>query len=245
MEFSFDIPLFITLLGIMMVIIPGLIFYGKSNFLTRRQEGIVQDIKEQHGALLIKAKRYTSGKRVKGLKLKLQRHLEPCLEDYRPPKSVLTISGISVVCWLFCLFLIVSGFIYSGTKSSAALNAILLTSQMVLVAMLILAWFRANNDVVKPHLFLIQSFRWWLIATVVGVGMALTHCFIPVLSQKMTTVIFYLYVCIPLIPAIFAVISTYNLYRNEKKKFADFFMVLEEFEEYELPKGKKQRKKVS
>ena len=126
MSFSLDLSLLATLFGFVMVILTGLVYWGKVNFLIFAQKQIIIELASTNKELLVKAERYSHGTRLSGPKIRISRLMSSFSRQYVVPSSVMVVSGLAAVAWLFCLFLMVASYIYTGVQHISIINIILL-----------------------------------------------------------------------------------------------------------------------
>ena len=131
MSFSLDLSLLATLFGFVMVILTGLVYWGKVNFLIFAQKQIIIELASTNKELLVKAERYSHGTRLSGPKIRISRLMSSFSRQYVVPSSVMVVSGLAAVAWLFCLFLMVASYIYTGVQHISIINIILLVACMV------------------------------------------------------------------------------------------------------------------
>lgn len=243
MTLTIDLSLLATLFGIVVVLLTGLVYWGKPNFLVFLQKGITSEMAKGHCELLDKAEKYSHGTRLSGPKIRIKRMLSRFPHEYSVPNSVLVVSGLAAVAWLFCLFLIVSSFIYSGIQESSIIDILLLGAQTNLVAMLLMSWFGRNNNVEQPVLFLISSFVWWFLATIVATIMGLSGLFFHVIAPEQLHIAFYSFAMIPFIPIVWSVCVTAAYYRRERSKYTDLQKAVTAFERFRLEESQKSKKK--
>lgn len=245
MILTVDLSLLVTLFGIVVVLLTGLIYRGKPdyNFLIFLQKGITNEMAKGHLELLGKAEKYSHGTRLSGPKIRIKRLLSRFAHEYSVPNSVLVVSGLAAVAWLFCLFLIVLSFLYSGIQEPSIIDILLLGAQTNLAAMLLMGWFGRNNSVEQPVLFLISSFVWWLFATMVATIMGLSGLFFHLIAPEQLHIAFYSFAMIPFIPIAWFVCVTVAYCKREHSKYTDLQKAVTAFEKFRLEESKKSKKK--
>lgn len=243
MELAVDISLLATLFGIVIVLLTALIYWGKPNLLTFLQEGITSEMAKGHRELLDKAEKYSHGKHLSGPKIRIKRLLSRFSQDNSVPNSVLVVSGLAVVAWLFSLFLIVLSFLYSGTQAPSIINVLLLAAQTNLLVMFITSWFGYNNSVERPILFLISSFIWWLLATLVATFLGVAGLFFHVIASEQLHIAFYSFAMIPFIPIAALVYVTAAYCIEEHRKYSDLQKAVTAFEIFRLKESQRSTKK--
>lgn len=241
MSFSVDLSLLATLIGIVMLMLTGLVYWGKPNFLIYVQKQVSNEMAASNKELLEKAERYSHGVRLSGPKIRIKRKLSCFSSDYIVPRSVMEVSALAAVAWLFCLFLIVASFIYTGIQSLTLLNIILLSAQTNMIVMAAMFWLGKNINIERPMIFLMSLFKWWAIFTIAGILMGVSGLYCHVIPKEYMRHAYYLFSLIPFIPILWAVCVTL-VYRNrEKKKYSELSEVVFAFEKFR--KEESQRKK--
>ena len=221
MSLSIDLSLLVTLFSIIVLVLTGLVYWGKPNFLIFIQKGIISEMAASNRDLMDKAERYSHGTKLSGPKIRIKRMLSKFSREYAVPNSVLVISGMASVAWLFCFFLVTASYIYSGIKSPTIVNAILLVAQTNIAAMLQMAWFGRNNSVERPVLFLISSLLWWMLFTFAAILMAVSGAFFHVITIDQLQYAFYSFSLIPLIPILWGVCLTMSFLTKESRKYKE------------------------
>lgn len=240
-SFSLDLSLLATLFGIIMVVLTGLVYWGKPNFLIYVQKQVISEMAASNKELLEMAERYSHGTRLSGPKIRIKRKLGSFSCDYVVPNSVMEVSALAAVAWLFCFFLVVASFIYTGIQSLKLLNIILLTAQTNMVVMAIMAWFGKNNNVEKPILFLMSLFVWWVAFTVVGCLMGLGGLSLQIIPTEHLHYAYYSFWLIPFIPIMVTVYTVFAYRCKEKQKYSELGDAVFAFEKFR--KEESQRKK--
>lgn len=243
MTLTVDLSLLATLFGIVVVLLTGLIYWGKPNFLIFLQKGIISEMAKGHRGLLDKAEKYSHGTRLSGPKIRIKRMLSRFAHEYSVPNSVLVVSGLASVAWLFSLFLVVLSFLYFGIQESSIIDTLLLGAQTNLAVMLLMGWFGRNNSVEQPVLFLISSFAWWFFATMVATIMGLSGLSFHVIAPEQLHIAFYSFAMIPFIPIAWSVCVTAAYYRREHNKYNDLKKAVTAFEKFRLEESQKSKKK--
>lgn len=243
MNLIVDISLLATLFSIIIVILTGLIYWGAPNFPIFLQKGITSEMAKGHRELLDKAHKYSHGTHLSGPKIRIKRLLGRFPQEYSVPNSVLVVSGFAVVAWLFCLLLMALSFLYSGTKALSIINILLLSAQTNLGVMFIVGWFGHNNNVERPVLFLISSFLWWFIATLVATILGLTDLFFHVIALDQLHFVFYSFAMIPFIPIIIMLCVIAEYYREERNKYANLKKAVIAFEKFRVEESQRSKKK--
>lgn len=228
----FDISLFVTVLGLVVVVLSGLLYLGKDNLIILCQKGLINEMSKIYAGTLVKAERYCHGANVTGRKLKIKRCLGKVRREYSVPKGILMISGLSAVGWLLCFSLAIIGFIMSSTGNLDMVNIGLLSAQYCLLVMVVLAWFCHKTKIELPILFLLLCGLLWLIAIVIAIMTGLLGWFIPVIPIKCISRMFILILGIPLIPVILAVLNIVNYLLKELNKYKKLKMEMSDFEKH-------------
>lgn len=190
-----------------------------------------------------KAERYCHGTKLSGPKIRIKRMLSKFSREYAVPSSVLVVSGMASVAWLFCFFLVTASYIYSGIKSSAIIDAILLTAQTNFLVMLQMAWFGRNNSVERPVFFLISSFLWWILFTVVAIFMAVSGVFFHLITIDQLHYAFYSFSLIPLIPILWSVCLMMLFLSKEERKYKELEATVKAFEDFRKEESRKGKRK--
>lgn len=240
---TLDFSTLLTLFGIIIVILTGLVYWGKPNFLVFIQERVICEMAKNNEELIDKAKKYSHGTRLSGPKIRIKRMLSHFQQEYAVPNSVMVVSGLAAVAWLFCLFLVVSGYVYTGIHEILIVDIILLTAQFNLVVMLFMGWFGRNNRVEKPVLFLISLLIWWLIALFLACVLGLSGISFQIIPFSHLNCTFYSLSLIPLIPILWAVCVVLLFSRKEKCKYDLLRKTVLDFEEFRKNENLKQKKK--
>lgn len=229
MTMPFDISLFVTVLGLIVVALSGLLYWSKDNLITLCHKGLINEMSKIYADTLAKAERYCHGANVTGRKLKIKRSLGKVRREYLVPKGILIISGLSAVGWLLCFSLAIVGFIMSGTGNQKMVNIALLIAQYCLLIMVVLAWFCRKTRVELPILFLLLCGLLWGIATFWAVVAGLLGWFLPIIPMEWISRIFILILGIPLIPVVIAVCNIviylfkeFSMYKTLKSAVSDF-----------------------
>lgn len=243
MAHFFDISTLITLYAALIAILTGLIYIGKPNLLIIIQKELIHELSEDYKQWMEKAERYSHGTRLSGPKIRIRRALGRFSQDFSIPHSVLIVSGLAFVAWLFCLFMLVAGYVYSGMKNYTTINVILLVAQFNLIAMGVTSWFGQNNYVTRPVLYLSSTMFWWIVFTTLGMLMGISGFFFQVISYSFLPYVFYTITLIPLIPIAAFIWSAYGVYRDEKQKFDHLKNLVIDFEKFRLEESLRQKKK--
>lgn len=243
MQITLDISTLITLYGIIFVMLTGLVYWGKPNFLVFIQKGIIHEMETKNEELIEKAKKYSHGTRLSGPKIRIRRTLSHFQQEYTIPNSVMVVSGLAAVAWLFCLFFMVTGYVYTGIQKSVIVDIILLTAQFNLGVMIVMGWFGGNNHVEKPVLFLISLLIWWLVASVVAFAMGVFGFYFHVISSPYLHCTFYSLSLIPLIPILWAVAVVLLFHQKEKSKYKSLKNAVMAFEQFRMEESKKPKRK--
>lgn len=243
MPFSLDFSLLATLFGCVMVILTGLVYWGKANFLIIAQKRILIELATTNKELLVKAGRYIHGNRLSGPKIRISRLMSSFSRQYVVPRSVMVVSGLAAVAWLFCLFLMVASYVYTGVQHISIVNIILLVTQTNVGAMLLMGWFGRNNSVEKPMLFLMSLLVWWAFFTVVGILMGVFGLFFHVIPLDQIHYAFYSFSLMPIVPIIWAVCVALAYLWSEKNKYTNLRKAVIAFEEFRKEKSQRIKKK--
>lgn len=94
----------LSLLGIILVILTSLLAFGDNPMLLRVVRGIDKDLSRHNQSWLEKAKKYTHEKNLAGRKLRIRRLLGNFPEERDTPRFVVTVAGMAVIGWVYCLF---------------------------------------------------------------------------------------------------------------------------------------------
>ena len=222
MIMPFDISLFVTVLGLIVVALSGLLYIGTDNLITFCQKGVINEMSKIYADTLAKAERYCHGANVTGRKLKIKRCLGKVHREYLVPKGILMISGLSAVGWLLCFSLAIVG-------NPEMVNIALLIVQYCLLIMLVLAWFCRKTRIELPILFLLLCGLLWSIATFWAVVAGSLGWFLPIIPMEWISRIFILILGIPLIPVVIAVCNIviylfkeFSMYKTLKSAVSDF-----------------------
>lgn len=243
MSFSLDLSLLATLFGFVMVILTGLVYWGKVNFLIFAQKQIIIELASTNKELLVKAERYSHGTRLSGPKIRISRLMSSFSRQYVVPSSVMVVSGLAAVAWLFCLFLMVASYIYTGVQHISIINIILLVTQTNVGAMLLMGWFGRNNSVEKPMLFLMSSLVWWAVFTAAGILMGVFGLFFHVIPLDQIHYAFYSFSLMPIFPILWAVCVALAYLWSERKKYKNLRKAVFAFEEFRKEKSQRIKKK--
>lgn len=241
MSFTIDLSSLATFFGIIEIVLTGLVYWGKQNFLIYLEMRVTSEMAAMNKELLDKAKRYSHGTRLSGPKTRIRRKLSNFPPEYVVSNTVLEVSALATVAWLFCFFLIVTSFIYTGIQSITLLNTILLTAQTNMVVMMVMSWYKKNNSIEKPMLFLMTIFFWWSVFTIAGVIMAICGLFFPFIPLEYIHYAYFSFSLIPFIPIFWAVCMAFAFYNREKGKYSELRDAVVAFEKFR--KEESQRKK--
>ena len=243
MPFSLDLSLLATLFGFVMVILTGLVYWGKVNFLIFAQKQIISELALTNKELLVRAERYSHGTRLSGPKIRISRLMSSFSRQYVVPSSVMAVSGLAAVAWLFCLFLMVASFIYTGIQHISIVIIILLVTQTNVGAMFLMGWFGRNNNVEKPILFLISLFVWWAFFTAVGILIGIFDLFFHVIPLNQMHYAFYSFSLMPFIPILWAVCVALAYLWSEQKKYRNLKRAVLAFEKFRKEENQRTKKK--
>ena len=235
----FDISLFVTVLGLIVVALSGLFYWGKENLVTLCQKGIINEMPKIYEDTLAKAQRYCHSANLTGRKLKIKRCLGKVQREYSVPKGILMISGLSAVGWLLCFSLAIIGFIMSGTGNLDLVNFELLSAQYCLLVMAVLAWFCHKTRIELPILFLLLCGLLWFIAIVIAFVTGLLGWFFPIIPIDCISRMVILILGIPLIPVILAVINIVSYFFKELNTYKKLKIAVLDFEKHRNDNNKK------
>ena len=241
MQFAIDLSLLATLFGIVMVVLTGLVYWGRQNFLIYVQKQLISEMAASHKDLLKKAEHYSHGTRLSGPKIRIKRKLGVFSNEYTVPRSVIAVSALAAVAWLFCLFLMVASFIYTGIQSFTILNIILLVAQTNLAVMALMLWLGKNNNIEKPILFLMALLIWWAISLAVSFVMGACGLFFHVIPTHQMHYAYYSFSMIPFIPILWAVCVAFAYYKREKRKYKELSEAVVAFEKFRQEESRKKK----
>lgn len=230
MDFSIDMSLFITLLGITFVIPTCLLYFGGGNVLTKIQSGLISEIESVHSTLLQKARRYTHERVLKGKKLKIKRALGKCPSNYKVPKLVMFTSGLSTFSLCFSVFLAFASYMYTVSSDFDWVNAALTVGLFTLVDMSVALWLASFVPITVPIIYLLVLVIYWGATAAIGTILAFNECIVFEMDIDTISSIYHYLVLIPLCPLIPAIISTLLIVFSEVRDYRNLNAAVNDFE---------------
>ena len=243
MELSFDFRIVVGIIGVYFIFLRYTLSL-KDNRIENIQKSLIEEIKNSNNKYFSNAQRIINTKKISAReKNYIRRRYNSCAANYCASDWIRSISGISTIAMVFCVFLLIEVFIYSTKKTGLLIDVFLLSSQSVLCDIAILVWLvhNANMNTEKANSFILLSFWHGIIAIFLGVLLAIFHCCFYILPTKIATILLYIFLCIPLIPTLIAIYSTTKLYCSKQKSF---FLLKKSVNDYQSGKLKQKLKKV-
>lgn len=239
MELSFDL----RLLAIIGIYITLLLKSLKKNYIENIQKSIISEIGKNNEDFFSSAQKIIKIKTPTREKYFIKRRLDACTADYCASVWIRSISGISTICLVFCVFLLFAVIIYSIIKYGFIVDEIVLSSQLILFAIAILVWFAHKKHEITEsfYCFLLLASWYGIIAITIGTVMAYANCGFSILPAQTAKYLFYAFFGIPLIPIIIAFFSTTILYLKTRRHYS---LLKQSVEDQQSGKLKKQLKKT-
>ena len=250
---------FSAALGILLACIGTYIVFLKftlhptKNRIENIQRSITAEIKKRN-ANLLKDARSAIGRIVpkdpkKREKEYLNRIYKICKADYSASAWVRSISGISIICLEFCVFLLFAVVVYRINPFPVIKDQILLSSQWILLAIPFLVWLvhyknlNTKNKYTYSFMFMSSCFGLFIIG--IGILMAYLHLGFSVLPEETANILIYIFFVIPLIPILIAFFSTTWVYWKKYRYCHLLEKTLKDYRSGELTKKLTQIKNKS
>lgn len=247
MLIPFDTSLLLGLVSILLIILtPMLIVEDKNNApLLNIVRGIDKDLLKYYQPLLDKAKRYSHEKNLKGKKLRIHRMLGnfPDPKDKSSPQFIAAVAGMAIVGWVYCLFLGMVSYIYSGLGNASLIDWILISGQFSLIVEFVVYWFGKTFPVVYPTLFFIVSLLLFSVGIVLGIVLVFTGSFFHVIDAEDIKWFYLGSLIVPLTPIIMTIVELFRYFIQENIKYYQLKIAVSDFEESKKESGKRRKKK--
>ena len=219
MEIPFDFRI-LALIGIYLTL---LYKFLKNDFVENIQKHIIEEIEKDNEKYYSNAQRIVNTKKISAREKNfIKRRLNNCTARYNASDWIRSIPGISIICVVFCAFLLFAVLIYSLNESVRIIDAILLCSQLILFVIALLVWLvhKANINTKNIYNFLFFSFLYGIIAIFWGSLIAILNICFPVIPTTIVTYLLYACFSIPLIPVFIAVCSTMKINICERYSYS-------------------------
>ena len=230
MDFSIDMSLFITLLGVTIVIPTCLLYLGGDNVLIKIQSGLISELEKVYSSLLQKAQRYTHERLLKGKKLKIKRALGKCPSKYKVPKLIMLTSGLSAFSLCFSIFLAFASYRYTVLNDFEWVNAALTVGLFTFVDMSVALWLAYRVPITVPVIYLLVLVIYWIVTMIIGIVLAFNNCIVFEMDVDTIVSLYHYLVLIPLCPLIPAVVSIIMVLVNELRNYHNLKVAVQNFE---------------
>lgn len=243
MDIPFDFRIVVGIIGVYFIFLRYTLSL-KDNRIENIQKSLIDEIKNSNNKDISNAQRIINTKKISAREKNfIKRRYNSCAANYCASDWIRSISGISTIAMVFCVFLLIEVFIYSTKKTGLVIDVFLVSSQLVLFDIALLVWLvhNANMNTDNSNSFILLSLWHGLITIFLGVLMAIIHFCFYILPTKIAAILFYIFLCIPLIPTLIAFFSTSILYCCKKRSV---FLLKKSVNDYQSGKLKQKLKKV-